>query len=121
MLPYFFPGLFALVLFLWPRTRRLGWQWLVFAAVVGETLLQLVWLPYTYYGGPGVLGSRYYMNIYGLQLFLLPAVASLGPGAGAVVHRLALHREDHPEPVLLLVPSPRAREGGPAAAGCLSS
>jgi hypothetical protein len=78
MLPYFFPGLLALALFLWPRTRRHGWQWLVFAAVAGETLLQLVWLPYTYYGGPGVLGSRYYMNIYGLQLFLLPAVASLG-------------------------------------------
>ena len=116
MLPYFFPGLLALALFLWPRTRRLGWQWLVFAAVVGETLLQLVWLPYTYYGGPGVLGSRYYMNIYGLQLFLLPAVASLGPGAGAVVHRVPVHREDHAEPVLLLVPSPRAREGGTAAA-----
>jgi hypothetical protein len=78
MLPYFFPGLVALALFLWPTTRRLGWQWLVFAGVVGETVLQLVWLPYTYYGGPGVLGSRYYMNIYGLQLFLLPAVASLG-------------------------------------------
>ena len=77
MLPYFFPGLFALALFLWPRTRRLGWQWLVFAAVVGETLLQLLWLPYTYYGGPGVLGSRYYMNIFGLQLFLLPAVGRL--------------------------------------------
>jgi hypothetical protein len=77
MLPYFFPGLFALVLFLWPSTRRHGWQWLVFAAVVGETLLQLLWLPYTYYGGPGVLGSRYYMNIYGLQLFLLPALGSV--------------------------------------------
>ena len=77
MLPYFFPGLVALAVFLWPRTRRLGWQWLVFAAVVGETLLQLVWLPYTYYGGPGVLGSRYYMNIYGLQLFLLPALSSV--------------------------------------------
>ena len=80
MLPYFFPGLLALALFLWPRTQRLGWQWLVFAAVVGETLLQLVWLPYTYYGGPGVLGSRYYMNIYGLQLFLLPAMTSLAVG-----------------------------------------
>jgi hypothetical protein len=79
MLPYFFPGLLALALFLWPRTRRFGWQWLVFAAVVGESLLQLVWLPYTYYGGPGVLGSRYYMNVYGLQLFLLPAVTSLAP------------------------------------------
>jgi hypothetical protein len=80
MLPYFFPGLFALALFLWPRTRRLSWQWLVFAAVAGESLLQLVWLPYTYYGGPGVLGSRYYMNVYGLQLFLLPALSSVTLG-----------------------------------------
>ena len=80
MLPYFFPGLLALALFLWPWTRRIGWQWLVFAAVVGESLLQLVWLPHTYYGGPGVLGSRYYMNVFGLQLFLLPAVTSLVPG-----------------------------------------
>jgi hypothetical protein len=80
MLPYFFPGLFALALFLWPRTRRLSWQWLVFAAVAGESLLQLVWLPYTYYGGPGVLGSRYYINVYGLQLFLLPALSSVPLG-----------------------------------------
>jgi hypothetical protein len=85
MLPYFFPGLLALALFLWPRTRRLGWQWLVLAAVVGESLLQLVWLPYTYYGGPGVLGSRYYMNVYGLQLFLIPAVGSLLPALSAWV------------------------------------
>jgi hypothetical protein len=85
MLPYFFPGLLALGLFLWPRTRRFGWQWLVLAAVVGESLLQLVWLPYTYYGGPGVLGSRYYMNVYGLQLFLIPAVGSLLPALGAWV------------------------------------
>lgn len=77
MLPYFFPGLFALALFLWPWTRRFGWQWLVFLAVVGEILLQLVWLPYTYYGGPGVLGNRYYLNTYGLQLFLLPALQSV--------------------------------------------
>jgi hypothetical protein len=83
MLPYFFPGLLALGLFLWPKTRRFGWQWLVFVAVVAESLLQLVWLPYTYYGGPGVLGSRYYMNVYGLQLFLLPAISSMLPALAA--------------------------------------
>ena len=50
-----------------------------------------VWLPYTYYGGPGVLGSRYYMNIYGLQLFLLPALARWR-GPGAVVRGRPVHR-----------------------------
>ena len=110
-----FPGLLALALFLWPRTQRLGWQWLVFAAVVGETLLQLVWLPYTYYGGPGVLGSRYYMNIYGLQLFLLPALSSVALALVPWFVGCRVHREDHAEPVLLLVPSARARQGRPAA------
>ena len=77
MLPYFFPGLAALAMFLWPKTRRLGWQWLVFGAVAVEIAVQLVWLPYTYYGGPGVLGNRYYLNVYGLQLFLFPALTSV--------------------------------------------
>lgn len=82
MLPYFFPGLFALVLFLRPWSPRAGWQWAVLAVAVAEILVVLVWIPHNYFGGGGVLGNRYFMNTYGLFLFLLPPVAS---GAAAVV------------------------------------
>ena len=76
MLPYLFPGLFALALFLWPRTGRLSWQWAVLAVAVAEILLIVVWIPYNYFGGGGVLGNRYFMNVYGLFLFLLPPLSS---------------------------------------------
>jgi hypothetical protein len=77
MVPYFFPGVFALVLFLWPKTRRTSWQWLVFAVAATEILLILVWIPYNYFGGGGVLGNRYFMSTYGLFLFLIPPVESM--------------------------------------------
>jgi hypothetical protein len=76
MLPYFFPALFALVLFLWPRVRREAWQWAVLGVGLAEILLIVIWIPHNYFGGGGVLGNRYFMNSYGLFLFLLPPIAS---------------------------------------------
>ena len=78
MLPYFFPALFALVAFCWPGARRARWQWLVLSVALAEILIVLVWIPYNYFGGGGVLGNRYFMNTYGLFLFLLPPVESVG-------------------------------------------
>ena len=78
MLPYFFPGLFALAVFLWPGQRRAAWQWMILAVALVEILLILVWIPYNYFGGGGVLGNRYFMNSYGLFLFLLPPLDSIG-------------------------------------------
>jgi hypothetical protein len=78
LVAYFFPCLFALVCFLWPRTRRQSWQWLLLAAACAEILLLLIWIPYNYFGGAGVLGNRYFMNTYGLFLFLVPPLRSIG-------------------------------------------
>jgi hypothetical protein len=78
LLPYFFPGLFAAVAFLWPRAMRERWQWLVAGAIAAEVLLVIVWIPYNYFGGGGVLGNRYFMSTYGLLLFLLPPIESIG-------------------------------------------
>ena len=75
-IPYFFGGVFALGCFLWPTARRETWQWLVLATALGWVLVLLVWIPYNYFGGAGVLGNRYFMNTYGLFLFLLPPVRS---------------------------------------------
>ena len=81
MVPYFFPAFFALVCFLVLRRRRQPWQWLVLGAAVVEILLVLIWIPHNYFGGAGVLGSRYFMNTYGLFLFLLPPIESIAAAA----------------------------------------
>lgn len=82
-IPYFFPGVFALGCFLWPRARRAPWQWLVLATAALWVLVLIIWIPYNYFGGAGVLGNRYFMNTYGLFLFLLPPLggtaAALAP------------------------------------------
>jgi hypothetical protein len=78
VLPYFFPGLFSAIAFLWPRAVRERWQWLVAGAVAAEVLIVIIWIPYNYFGGGGVLGNRYFMSTYGLLLFLLPPIESIG-------------------------------------------
>lgn len=78
LLPYFFPGLFAIGAFLLARGRRAPWQWLVLGGAAVQMLLLLVWVPYTYNGGGGSIGNRYFMSTYGVLIFLLPPLTSAG-------------------------------------------
>lgn len=78
LVPYFFPGALILALWLWRwRDMRL-WQFLTFGAIAGTALILLVWFPYTWNGAGGPPGNRYFLSVYPLFLFLLPA------GTGAV-------------------------------------
>ncbi len=77
LVPYFFPAVFAAAAFLAARRRRVAWQWLVAAAGLAEILLLLIWVPYTFNGGGGSVGNRYFMSTYGVFLFLLPPLTSV--------------------------------------------
>jgi hypothetical protein len=77
LLAYFFPAVFALVLFLAGARRRPSWQWLVLGSALAQILLFVITLPYTWFGGGGSVGNRYFMGFYGLFLFLLPPVTSV--------------------------------------------
>lgn len=77
LVPYFFPGVFAMVLFLFTRRGRAGWQWLVLGAVLLHAAVQIVVQPYTYFGSAGSVGDRYFIGVYGACLFLLPPVRSI--------------------------------------------
>jgi hypothetical protein len=44
---------------------------------VAQILLFVITLPYTWFGGGGSVGNRYFMGAYGLFLFLLPPVTSI--------------------------------------------
>jgi hypothetical protein len=71
---YFFPAVFALAGFVIAFRRRPGWQYLVAAAAVAQLLAFIVATPYTWNGGGGSVGNRYFMSAYGLFLFLMPAL-----------------------------------------------
>ncbi len=77
LLPYFFPGVLALVLFLFSRQKHL-WQWLALATIVGTVVLHVFVWPFTWNGGGGPVGSRYFVPFYALFLVLIPATAGVG-------------------------------------------
>ena len=77
LLPYFAPAVFAMVAFLAGARRRPLWQWLVFGSVVAQILLFVISLPYTWFGGGGSVGNRYFMGVYGILIFLMPPMTSI--------------------------------------------
>ena len=77
LLPYFFPGLFALASFAVGFRRRPAWQYIVVAAVVAQMLTFIIATPYTWHGGGGSVGNRYFMSAYGLLLFVMPVLPRL--------------------------------------------
>jgi hypothetical protein len=83
LLPYFFPGLLSLVLFV-AFGRRQMWQWFTAATIAGAMLMLLVLTPFTYSGGGGPVGNRYFMSFYPLFLLLTPALASVRAAALAI-------------------------------------
>jgi hypothetical protein len=75
LVAYFFPAVFALLLFLRsPRTRP-GWQYLVLASGLAQMLVFIITQPYSWFGGGGSVGNRYFMGAYGIFLFLMPPLA----------------------------------------------
>jgi hypothetical protein len=75
LVAYFFPAVFALAAFLAAPRRRPLWQYLVLAAGLAQILLFIITLPYTWFGGGGSVGNRYFIGAYGIFLFLMPGIS----------------------------------------------
>ena len=69
---YFLPGLMAILLFLAATRDRAMWQWLTLAAGVITAVVLLIYMPFTWSGGGGPVGNRYFLGTYGVFLFLVP-------------------------------------------------
>ncbi len=75
---YFFPAVFALAAFAVGFRRRPAWQYFVVAAAVAQILTFVIATPYTWNGGGGSVGNRYFMSAYGLFLFIMPVIVRGG-------------------------------------------
>jgi hypothetical protein len=84
LVPYFFPGAVAAVLFVLSRRDRRWWQWFVAGALVVGAGGLISYMPYTYSGGGAPIGNRYYLSYYPLFFFLLPALRGVGPVLAAL-------------------------------------
>jgi len=85
LVPYFFPGVLAALLFIVSKPRQ-RWQWMVMATVLASIVMHITLWPFTWNGGGGPVGSRYFFSFYPLFLLLTPAFAGLGTAfAGLIV------------------------------------
>jgi hypothetical protein len=70
--PYFFAGAMGAMLFLIGTRQRPMWQWLSLAAGLGSAVALILYMPYTYSGGGGPIGNRYFLGAYGVFLYVTP-------------------------------------------------
>jgi hypothetical protein len=77
---YFMPGMMAVLLFLAATRDRAMWQWLTFAAGIITAVVLLIYMPFTWSGGGGPVGNRYFLGTYGVFLFLVPRMQTAAAG-----------------------------------------
>ena len=77
--PFFFPGVVSVVLLLRARAEAREWQWVTLGTAVFVALFLATWMPYTWSGGGGPSGNRYFLTAYPLFLFLTPSLTGLAP------------------------------------------
>ena len=80
LVPYFFPAIVTIAAWLLSRERLVAWRVLVMLGFAGSALGLLLFSPYTWSGGGGPPGNRYFLSAYPLALFLTPPLTWVGPG-----------------------------------------
>ena len=76
-IPFFFPGVVAVGLFLWHRASRRAWQWAILGTAALSAIGLALYMPYTWSGGGGPPGNRYFLSVYSAMFFLTPPLTSL--------------------------------------------
>lgn len=78
-IPYFFPGVVAVSIWLLSRARRVPWRVLTFSGFLASAIELLLLMPYTWSGGGGPTGNRYLLSIYPVLFFLIPPLNVVWP------------------------------------------
>lgn len=85
LVPYFFPGVLAVIGIILRFWEIKKWQWLTLGAVGAQIWLFLALAPWTWNGDGGPPGNRYFLSIYPAMLYLLPSSARWGTTALALM------------------------------------
>ena len=81
--PFFFPGVVVVIWALWRSAELRVWHLLILASAGVTAVVMLVLLPYSWSGGGGPSGNRYYLSVYPVLFFLAPPLRSIGPSVVA--------------------------------------
>jgi hypothetical protein len=76
LIPYFFPGVLAGLWWLLSRERWRVWRALSFLSLAVSVVGLLAFFPYSWSGGGGPIGNRYFLSLYPVLFFLTPPLSS---------------------------------------------
>ena len=85
LLPFGWPWLVVVGWWAAGERRKMWWQWALLVATAAVALGTIVWMPYTWSGGGGPVGNRYFLSVAAALFFLAPRVQSLVPAAVAAL------------------------------------
>ena len=97
LIPFGWPWLVVVMTWLLAERQKRLWQVVLLASLVAVALVTILWMPYTWSGGGGPIGNRYFLSVAGAVFVLMPAVASWRPvlaAAAGLVFLLPTYR--HP-------------------------
>ena len=80
LFPFYFPAIVVVAWILLRWREIVVWQALIAGAVFLTALVLLLLLPYTWSGGGGPTGNRYFLSIYPAFFFLIPRARTILPG-----------------------------------------
>ncbi len=78
VLPFGWPWLVAVVLWALSRRHKSWPEWALLGTVAATVAGTILWMPYTWSGGGGPVGNRYFLSVAAALFFLLPPAISLG-------------------------------------------
>jgi hypothetical protein len=113
-IPFFFPGFVSLVLWMASRSRSDSWRVLTFMGLAASALGILIFLPYSWSGGGGPPGNRYFLNLYPVLFFLTPPLTSMVPPMLAWMGGALFTAQILVNPFLIAKSPDRATQQGPA-------
>ena len=85
LLPFGWPSLVAVCGWAVFERKKMVWQWVLLGAVAAAGVAILVWTPYTWAGGGGSVGNRYFLGFAASLFFFVPRMSSFAPAAVAAL------------------------------------
>ncbi len=117
-----FPGIVTLGVFLFAgRQRREPFQWLLLLTLVVASVAILIYMPFTYSGGGGPVGNRYFLGYYAVFLFLVPAAITVRTAVAAAAVGGLFTAQLIANPFYTLVPSRQHTPSTACSGSCRSS
>jgi hypothetical protein len=85
LVPFGWPWALSIILWIVARPDKRLAEWVLLAAVLGTAFATIVWMPYTWSGGGGPIGNRYFLSIAAALFVLTPRLRSVVPVVVAAI------------------------------------